>query len=129
MTQLIKFSFETLVEDGYSPEIAYFECLNELKLIVDLLYEGGLMNMWNSVSDTAEFGGLEEGPAIVDEHVRENMQDALERVQFGEFSRKCISESQCGRPSYHQLRRMESQHQIEDVGGRLRELYFWSDDS
>jgi ketol-acid reductoisomerase len=128
VTQLIKYSFETLVENGYSPEIAYFECLNELKLIVDLIYEGGLMNMWDSVSDTAEFGGLEEGPEIVDQHVRDNMDDALEAVQRGEFARKWISENKGGRPSYTQLRRIESEHQIEDVGGRLRELYSWHED-
>jgi ketol-acid reductoisomerase len=128
VTQLIKFGFETLVENGYSPEIAYYECLNELKLIVDLIYEGGLLNMWDSVSDTAEFGGLEEGPEIIDEQVKENMEEALDRVQTGEFARKWISENQCGRPSYTQLRRMESEHQIEDVGARLRSLYSWNED-
>jgi ketol-acid reductoisomerase len=127
VTRLIKMTFETLVENGYSPEIAYFECLNELKLIVDLIYEGGLINMWNSVSDTAEFGGLEEGRHIVDDQVRENMQDALERVQTGEFARKWISENQCGRPSYHQLRRAEANHQIEEVGENLRGLYEWNE--
>ncbi|PCR88883.1 ketol-acid reductoisomerase [Natrinema ejinorense] len=127
VTELIKLGFETLVENGYSPEIAYFECLNELKLIVDLIYEGGLENMWHSVSDTAEFGGLEEGRHIVDDQVRENMQEALERVQTGEFARKWISENQCGRPSYHQLRRADSEHQIESVGEDLRGLYDWND--
>jgi len=127
VSQLIKLGFETLVENGYSPEIAYFECLNELKLIVDLIYEDGLENMWNSVSDTAEFGGLEEGRHIVDDEVRENMQDALERVQTGEFARKWISENQCGRPSYHQLRRQDSEHQIESVGEDLRGLYDWNE--
>jgi len=127
VTRLVKLSFETLVENGYSPEIAYFECLNELKLIVDLMYEGGLENMWNSVSDTAEFGGLEEGRHIIDDDVRGNMQDALERVQTGEFARKWISENQAGRPSYHQLRRQDSEHRIESVGEDLRGLYDWNE--
>lgn len=128
VTQLIKYSFETLVENGYSPEIAYFDCLNGLKLIVDLVYKGGLMSMWDSVSDTAELGGLEEGPEIVDQHVRDNMDDALERVQRGEFAQKWISENNSGHPSYTQLRRIESEHQIEDVGGRLRLLYSWHEE-
>ena len=128
MTSLVKMSFETLVENGYSPEMAYFECLNELKLIVDLMYEGGLMKMWDDVSDTAEYGGLTRGPAIVDDHVRENMEDTLEAVQDGTFARDWINENQANRPSYSRLRSQEADHQIEDVGERLRRLFAWAEE-
>ena len=128
VTSLIKMSFETLVDNGYSPEMAYFECLNELKLIVDLMYEGGLMKMWNDVSDTAEYGGLTRGPQIVDEHVRENMEQALADVQDGVFAREWVNEHQAHRPSYTRLRDQEANHQIEDVGGRLRGLFSWSEE-
>jgi len=127
VTNLIKHGFDTLVDAGYAPEMAYFECMNELKLIVDLLYEGGLGYMWYSVSDTAEYGGLATRDDIVDETVRENMEDALERVQNGEFAREWISENQAGRPAYHQYRNQEAAHQIEDVGARLRELFAWEE--
>ena len=128
VTSLIRMSFETLVDNGYSPEMAYFECLNELKLIVDLIYEGGLMKMWGDVSDTAEYGGLTRGPEIVDEHVRENMEKALKDVQDGVFAREWVNENQANRPSYHRLRDQEANHQIEQVGERLRGLFAWSDD-
>ncbi|MFC7167591.1 ketol-acid reductoisomerase [Halospeciosus flavus] len=128
VTSLVKHGFETLVDNGYSPEMAYFECLNELKLIVDLMYEGGHAEMWNSVSDTAEFGGLTRGDRIVDENVRENMEEVLEEVQNGEFAREWITENQAGRPSYEQRRDAEMNHQIEDVGGRLRSLFAWADE-
>ncbi|MFC4543298.1 ketol-acid reductoisomerase [Halosolutus amylolyticus] len=128
VTALVKHGYETLVDAGYSPEIAYFECLNELKLIVDLMYEGGNMEMWNSVSDTAEYGGLTRGDRIVDETVRENMEEVLEEVQNGEFAREWILENQAGRPSYTQLRQAEQNHDIEDVGGRLRDLFAWADE-
>ncbi len=127
VTELMVAGFETLVDAGYSPEMAYFECLNEMKLIVDLIYEGGLMEMWNSVSDTAEYGGLTRGPQIVDEHTRENMEDALEAVQDGTFAREWISENQTGRPSYTQLREAERTHEAEEVGARLRTLFSWED--
>ncbi|WP_330632054.1 ketol-acid reductoisomerase [Halocatena halophila] len=126
VTSLVKHSYETLVEAGYSREMAYFECMNELKLIVDLLYEGGLAEMWNSVSDTAEYGGLTRGDRIVDEDVRENMEATLEAVQNGEFAREWIVENQTGRPSYTQRREAELDHDIEDVGAELRELFAWS---
>ncbi|WIV67218.1 ketol-acid reductoisomerase [Natrialbaceae archaeon AArc-T1-2] len=128
VTALVKHGYETLVDAGYSPEIAYFECLNELKLIVDLMYEGGLGEMWDSVSDTAEYGGLAKGEEIVDETVRENMEQALEEVQNGEFAREWIAENQAGRPSYTQLHEAEANHEIEDVGERLRELFAWADE-
>ncbi|ADB61640.1 ketol-acid reductoisomerase [Haloterrigena turkmenica DSM 5511] len=128
VTSLVKHGYETLVDAGYSPEIAYFECLNELKLIVDLMYEGGNMEMWNSVSDTAEYGGLTRGDRIVDESVRENMEEVLEEVQNGEFTREWIVENQAGRPSYSQLRQAEQEHDIEEVGGRLRDLFAWAEE-
>ncbi|WP_101297475.1 ketol-acid reductoisomerase [Halegenticoccus soli] len=126
VTSLIKQGYETLVDAGYSPEMAYFECLNEMKLIVDLMYEGGLGEMWDSVSDTAEYGGLTKGDVIVDDHARENMERVLEGVQNGTFAREWIAENQAGRPSYTQLRQAEKNHDIERVGGRLRELFAWA---
>jgi ketol-acid reductoisomerase len=126
VTEMVKAGFETLVDAGYSPEMAYFECLNELKLIVDLMYEGGHMEMWNSVSDTAEYGGLTRGEEVID---REGMEDILEGVQTGEFAREWISENQANRPAYKQYRQAEQDHQIEEVGARLRELFAWGEDA
>ncbi|OIB56029.1 ketol-acid reductoisomerase [Natrialba sp. SSL1] len=128
VTALVKHGYETLVDAGYSPEIAYFECLNELKLIVDLMYEGGNGGMWDSVSDTAEYGGLTRGERILDDSVRENMEEVLEEVQNGEFTREWILENQAGRPSYNQLRQAEKDHEIEEVGERLRDLFAWADE-
>ncbi|MFH5797821.1 ketol-acid reductoisomerase [Haladaptatus sp. CMAA 1911] len=127
VTELIKAGYETLVDAGYSPEMAYFECLNEMKLIVDLMYEGGLGEMWDSVSDTAEYGGLTRGEVVVDDHARENMEQVLEEVQNGEFARQWIVENQAGRPSYRQKRTAEKNHEIEEVGDRLRQLFSWSE--
>jgi ketol-acid reductoisomerase len=127
VTELVKASYDTLVDAGYSPEMAYFECMNELKLIVDLLYEGGLAEMWNSVSDTAEYGGLTRGEMVVDDGVRENMEEVLEAVQDGTFAREWISENRTGRPSYTQLRAAEQDREIEAVGERLRALFAWAD--
>jgi ketol-acid reductoisomerase len=124
VTEMVKAGFETLVDAGYAPEMAYFECLNELKLIVDLMYEGGHMGMWNSVSDTAEYGGLTRGEEVID---REGMQEILEGVQSGEFAREWISENQANRPAYRQYRGAEQSHQIEQVGDRLRELFAWDE--
>ncbi len=126
IASLVKTGYETLVDAGYSPEMAYFECLNEMKLIVDLMYEGGLGAMWDSVSDTAEFGGLVRGDEIIDDHARENMESVLERVQNGEFAREWIVENQAGRPSYTQLREAEGSHEIEQVGEELRSLFAWA---
>ncbi|MFQ3319425.1 MAG: ketol-acid reductoisomerase [Natronomonas sp.] len=128
VTSLVKQGYETLVDAGYSPEMAYFECLNELKLIVDLMYEGGLGEMWDSVSDTAEYGGLVRGDEVVDEHARENMEEVLEAVQDGTFAREWINENQAGRPSYKQLRQAEKNHEIEDVGEDLRSLFAWGEE-
>ncbi|MBV0901249.1 ketol-acid reductoisomerase [Haloarcula salina] len=124
VTEMVKAGFETLVDAGYAPEMAYFECLNELKLIVDLMYEGGHMEMWNSVSDTAEYGGLTRGEDVID---REGMDKILEEVQNGEFAREWINENQANRPAYKQYRDAEQTHQIEEVGGRLRELFAWGE--
>ncbi|QDX39543.1 ketol-acid reductoisomerase [Salarchaeum sp. JOR-1] len=128
VTELVKTGYETLVDAGYSPEMAYFECLNELKLIVDLMYEDGIGGMWHSVSDTAEYGGLSRGPEIIDEDVRENMEDVLGEVQDGTFAREWILENQAGRPSYDQLVAAEEAHDIEAVGADLRELFAWNED-
>jgi len=128
VTSLVKAGYETLVDAGYSPEMAYFECLNELKLIVDLMYEGGLGEMWDSVSDTAEYGGLIQGDEIVDEHARENMQETLEQIQNGEFATRWIAENQAGRPSFKQRHQAERDHEIEDVGERLRALFAWAEE-
>jgi ketol-acid reductoisomerase len=124
VTEMVKAGYETLVDAGYSPEMAYFECLNELKLIVDLMYEGGHMEMWNSVSDTAEYGGLTRGEAVID---RDGMDTILAEVQNGEFAREWINENQAHRPAYKQYRDAEQNHQIEDVGERLRSLFAWDD--
>jgi len=121
---MVKVGFETLVDAGYSPEMAYFECLNELKLIVDLMYEGGHMEMWNSVSDTAEYGGLTRGEEVIN---REGMEKILEEIQNGEFTREWILENQAGRPSYRQHRQAEQNHEIEQVGAGLRELFSWGE--
>ncbi len=128
VTELVKAGYETLTDAGYSEEMAYFECLNELKLIVDLLYEGGMSEMWDSVSDTAEYGGLTRGDVVVDDHTREQMETVLEAVQNGEFAREWIAENQAGRPSYGQRRRAEKAHDIEDVGEELRALFAWSEE-
>ena len=128
VTELIKAGYETLVDAGYSEEMAYFECLNEMKLIVDLMYEGGLGEMWDSVSDTAEYGGLTRGEVVVDDHAREQMEEVLEAVQDGTFAREWIAENQAGRPSYRQLRQAEKDHEIEAVGENLRELFAWADE-
>jgi ketol-acid reductoisomerase len=127
VTALVKQGYETLVDNGYSPEMAYFECLNELKLIVDLMYEGGLGEMWDSVSDTAEYGGLTRGDRVVDEHARERMEEILVEVQDGSFAREWILENQAGRPSYEQLRQAEKSHDIEAVGENLRALFAWGE--
>ncbi|WP_255168295.1 ketol-acid reductoisomerase [Natrononativus amylolyticus] len=128
VTALVKHGFETLVDNGYAPEMAYFECLNELKLIVDLMYEDGLGGMWYSVSDTAEYGGLTRGDEIVDETVRENMEEVLEEVQDGTFAREWINENQAGRPAYTQLKRHDEEHEIEEIGAPLRDLFEWEEE-
>ena len=120
VTALIKAAFETLVEAGYQPESAYFECMHELKLIVDLLYQGGMEYMRYSVSDTAEYGDYSRGPVVVDEHVKENMRKVLAAVQDGSFAREWIAENDEGRPRFNRLRRENAEHPIESVGKELR---------
>ncbi|QJA05873.1 ketol-acid reductoisomerase [Thermosulfurimonas marina] len=125
VSALIKAGFETLVEAGYPPELAYFECCHELKLIVDLIYEGGLSFMRYSISDTAEYGDLTRGPRIIDQRVKEEMKRILEEIQSGRFAREWILENQAGRPVMNALRRQEAAHPIEEVGARLREMMPW----
>ena len=124
-TALVKAGFETLVEAGYQPEIAYFECLHELKLIVDLMYEAGIAGMRYSISDTAEFGDLTRGPRIVNDDTRKEMKKILGEIQNGEFAREWILENQVNRPVFNSMRRNEHAHQIEQVGSRLRGLMSW----
>jgi ketol-acid reductoisomerase len=125
VTALIKAGFETLVEAGYQPEIAYFECCNELKLIVDLIYEGGLSYMRYSVSDTAEYGDYTRGPRVINDMVREEMEEMLAEVQDGTFAREWILENQANRPVYNALKRMDEEHLIEKVGKELRDMMPW----
>jgi ketol-acid reductoisomerase len=125
VSALIKAGFETLVEAGYQPEIAYFECLHELKLIVDLIYEGGLSFMRYSISDTAEYGDLTRGPRIINEKVREEMKKILKEIQSGEFAKEWILENQAGRPVLNALRRREAEHPIEEIGKKLRAMMPW----
>ncbi len=125
VTQLVKSGYETLVEAGYQPEVAYFECLHELKLIVDLFYQGGFGLMRHSVSDTAEFGDYTRGSRVVDERVKQNMQQVLSEVQNGAFAKEWILENQAGQPSFQAMRHKAKQHQIEEVGQKLREMMPW----
>ena len=122
VSALIKAGFETLVEAGYQPESAYFECLHELKLIVDLIYQGGLGYMRYSVSDTAEYGDYSRGPRVIDEHVKENMKLILEDIQNGSFAHEWIAENDEGRPRFNVLRQQDMEHPIERVGGSLRDM-------
>ena len=122
---LVQAAFETLVEAGYAPEMAYFECLHELKLIVDLYYEGGVANMWYSVSNTAEYGGLTRGPRIVTEETKAEMKRMLEEIQNGAFAREFVGENQAGAPGIKARRRLTAAHPIETVGARLRGMMPW----
>ena len=122
VTELIRAGFETLVEAGYQPEIAYYECLHELKLIVDLIWEGGLSGMRYSVSDTAEYGDLTRGPRVIDGHVRETMRDLLREIQAGTFAKEWIAETDAGEPHLAELRRIASEQMLEQVGPELRSL-------
>lgn len=122
---MIKASFETLVDAGYQPEIAYFETLHELKLIVDLIHEGGLAKMWDSVSNTAEYGGMTVGPMIINEESRAAMEEALYRIQSGEFAREFVLEGKANSPVLKAMERMENEHPIEVVGKKLRAMMPW----
>ena len=125
VTALIKTAFETLVEAGYQPEVAYFECLHELKLLVDFIHEGGLASMRYTISDTAEYGDYTRGPRVIDQHVRETMRTILGEIQDGSFAREWILENQAGRPGFLAQRRMEAEHPIEEVGAELRGMMSW----
>ncbi|MGH8849911.1 MAG: ketol-acid reductoisomerase [Casimicrobiaceae bacterium] len=123
--ELVKAGFETLVEAGYAPEMAYFECLHELKLIVDLMYEGGIGTMNYSISNNAEYGEYSTGPKIITAATRQAMRDALARIQSGEYAKEFILESRAGAPTLLSRRRMTAEHPIEQVGGKLREMMPW----
>jgi ketol-acid reductoisomerase len=124
------YGFETLTEAGYAPEIAYFECLHELKLIVDLMYEGGIAKQRWSVSDTAEYGDYVSGPRVIDPHVKDNMRQVLKEIQDGSFAARFIADQDAGAPEFKALRAKGEQHPIEDTGRKLRGLMSWvqSDD-
>ena len=125
VTSLIRSGFEILVDAGYQPEVAYFECLHEMKLIVDLMYQGGMGYMRYSISDTAEFGDYVSGPRIIDEGVRDEMRKVLHDIQSGAFATRWILENQAGRPSFNAMRRSNAEHQIERVGTELRAMMPW----
>ncbi len=125
LTSLIQTGFETLVEAGYSPEMAYFECLHEVKLIVDLIYEGGIANMRYSVSNTAEYGDLTRGPRVINPAVREEMRHLLRDIQSGAFADEWMAEHEAGKPRFKQLEGAAQSHQIEEVGRRLRAMMPW----
>ncbi len=125
LTELIKNGFETLVEAGYAPEMAYFECLHEVKLIVDLIYEGGMANMRYSISNTAEYGDYVSGPRIVNADTKKEMKRVLDDIQSGRFTRDWMLECKAGQPSFKATRRRNAAHQIEEVGERLRAMMPW----
>ena len=124
-TALVMAGFETLVEAGYQPEIAYFECLHELKLIVDLMYEGGMAKMFDSISNTAEYGAYVTGPRIVTDETRENMAQVLWEIQNGEFARNWMLENKVAQPHFKAMRRINAEHLVEEVGSDLRTMFTW----
>ncbi len=125
VTALVQAGFDTLVEAGYQPEIAYFECFHELKLIVDLMYEGGMAKMHDSISNTAEYGDYVTGPKIVTDETREAMAQALWEIQNGEFARNWILGNKAGAPHFKAMRRIQSEHLLEDVGAEMRAMFSW----
>ena len=125
LTSLIQAGFETLVEAGYAPEMAYFECLHEVKLIVDLIYEGGIANMRYSISNTAEYGDYVTGPRLIDAGVKARMKEVLEDIQSGRFTRDWVLENAAGQSSFKAQRRREAEHPVEEVGARLRAMMPW----
>ena len=127
VTALIKAGFETLVEAGYAPENAYFECMHEMKLIVDLMYEGGMAAMRYSIYDTAEYGDYVTGSRIITDETKKEMKQVLTEIQDGTFAKKWLLENQVGRPTFNAMRRMEAEHPIEKVGKELREMMSWID--
>jgi ketol-acid reductoisomerase len=125
LTSLVQAGFETLVEAGYAPEMAYFECLHEVKLIVDLMYEGGIANMRYSISNTAEYGDYSSGPRVITDDTRAEMRRILDDIQSGRFARDWVQECKAGQPSFKAMRRRGAEHQIEEVGERLRGMMPW----
>ena len=125
LTALIQAGFETLVEEGYAPEMAYFECLHEVKLIVDLIYEGGIANMRYSISNTAEYGDFTRGPRIINDKTRAEMKKILKDIQSGQFAREFILENRAGTPTLKAMRRLAAQHPLEQVGEKLRGMMPW----
>ena len=125
ITELVMAGYETLVDAGYQPESAYFECLHELKLIVDLMYENGISGMRFSISDTAEYGDMTRGPRIINSEVRAEMKRILEEIQDGRFAEEWIAENRAGRPRFNELRAKGAEHPIEKVGGELRAMMPW----
>jgi len=125
LSALILAGYETLVEAGYAPEMAYFECLHEVKLFVDLIYEGGIANMRYSISNTAEFGDYTRGPRLINDQVRAEMKKVLKEIQSGQFAKEWVLENQAGQPSFKAMRRGAAEHDIEKVGERLREMMPW----
>ncbi len=125
LVSLIKAGFETLVEAGYSPEMAYFECLHEVKLITDLIYEGGIANMRYSVSNTAQYGDMTRGPRLIDDYVKEEMHVILGEIQDGSFAKEWILECKANKPVFNALTRMGEEHEIEKVGAKLRGMMSW----
>ena len=125
ISHLIKAAFETLVEAGYQPEVAYFECMHEMKLIVDLFYQGGLAYMRHSVSDTAEYGDYSRGPRVVSDETKREMKKILSEIQSGQFAREWVLENQANRAGFLAMRRRDADHQIEEVGKRLRSMMAW----
>jgi len=125
VTSLVKTAFETLVGAGYQPEIAYFECMHELKLLVDMMHEGGMNAMRYTISDTAEYGDYTRGPRVIDDHVRQQMKQILNNIRSGAFAREWIIENQAGQPSFLALRRQNQEHMIERVGAELRAMMPW----
>jgi ketol-acid reductoisomerase len=128
VTALVKAGFETLTAAGYRPEMAYFECLHELKLIVDLMYRGGLQFMRYSISDTAEYGDYTRGPRVITDDTRAAMQEILDAIQDGSFAREWLAENRAGRPNFERLRQLDRQHEIERVGAQLRAMMPWSEE-
>ena len=125
LTALIKAGFDTLVEAGYQPELAYFECLHEVKLIVDLIVEGGLAKMRDSISNTAEYGDYTRGPRLINDQTRAEMRQVLKEIQAGQFAREFVLENQAGKPGFTAMRRQEAEHPIEVVGKDLRAMFSW----
>jgi len=125
ITSLITAAFETLVEAGYQPESAYFETFHEVKLIVDMLYEGGMANMRSSISDTAEYGDYTRGPRVIDAGVKDRMREILGEIRSGQFAQEWIAENQAGQPRFRALRRLNAEHPVEEVGREVRSMMAW----